>query len=130
MKKLILTTNLILIAIAMVSTLAFAAKTSIRYRTLNAHTFKAQTKKKKKVAAQRPMYSGQKTIICGKAGATITNALSNIQSDLAQSSVKSHTEKNLTIQQPFKAVEAPIVHSEKRKRTADVYIACVKIRKV
>ena len=130
MKKLILTANLILIAVAMFSTSSFAAtKTPIKYRTLNAHTFTTKTKLKKKAVAQRPMKAGQKTIICGKSAPTITSAIANIQSDLNQSSVKSHTAKNLTVHQPFSPISSPIVHSEKRKRTADVYVACVKIRK-
>lgn len=78
---------------------------------------------------QRPMKVGQKTIVCGQSGATITSALSNINNEMAKSSVKSHTAKNLTVHRPFSAVSEPVVHSEKRKRTADVYVACVKVKK-
>lgn len=85
--------------------------------------------KKAKATAQRPMKPGQKTIICGQSGQTITSALSNINAELRKSSVKSHTAANLTVSQPFTAASAPIVHSETRKRSADVYVACVKIKK-
>ena len=119
MKKLILA-----MAIISTSASAFAATKSFYG--------KKSSISKKKVAAkpQRPMKVGQKTIICGKSGATITSALSNINSEMAKPSVKSHTAKNLTIHRPFSAISEPVVHSEKRKRSADVYVACVKIKKV
>ncbi len=144
MKKLILAIMLItMFASALVANFAHAAtnynhsynaypsnykakKTSIKIDQNGKIKAKA---KKAKATAQRPMKSGQKTIICGPSGQTITSALSNINQELRKSSVKSHTAKNLTVHQPFTAASAPIVHSEKRKRTADVYVACVKIKK-
>ena len=98
--------------------------------TVNAANAASNKKVKAKATAQRPMKSGQKTIICGESGQTITSALSNINKEMAKPSVKSHTAKNLTINRPFSAVSEPVVHSEKKKRMGNVYIACVKIKKV
>lgn len=111
--------------IALNSTHAYAA-TSKYYQS---NTSKIKSKKSAKAIPQKPMRLGQKTIICSQPGKDIHGALHNINQDLSKSRVKSHTAKNLTIAQPFKAVEAPVVHSEKRKRSADVYVACVKIKK-
>lgn len=111
---------MIALMIAFVSTGAFAKGKKI-------------TKKRKhaKVAHVKviPMRKGQKTIVCGKAGETMTVAIANINKDLAKPQVKSATARNLTVNRPFSA-SAPIVHSEKRKKKmADVYVACVKVKK-
>ena len=104
--------KLMLIALIAVTSSAFAAK------------------KVAKGKPQAPMKRGQKTEVCGEAGQTITHAISKMKQELAKPKVKSHTAKNLTITRPFVIASAPIVHSEKRKRqTAEVYVACVKVKK-
>lgn len=113
MKKIILAAMFVF-----VSTGAFAKSTKV-----------TKIKKHVKVVKVIPMKRGQKTVVCGKAGETITAALANINSDMAKPQVKSHTAKNLTVNRPFIATSAPVVHSEKRKRSAEVYVACVKVKK-
>lgn len=83
--------------------------------------------KKAKAIRVVDLRKGQKTIVCGKAGSTLTAAVTNINNELKKPQVQSYTAKNLKVSQPFK-VTAPSVHSEKTK-TAEVYVACVKIKK-
>ena len=87
---------------------------------------------KGKKIASLPMKRGQRTIVCGKAGYTITNALSNIKGELSKPKVNSSIAQGLTVNRPFTATP-PIVHSEKLKKKknqqAEVYVACVTVKK-